>query len=363
MEAVGADNCIIGSPRRQLVVIVLFIITVTYLFTSRKSITRPSSWTVPLLFDCPLTDRHIAPPPTPDKKGLSELWKTLRSLFDKGTPQGPELPFVDWRGTEDPPVEEMRTKVKISTSDTQAMRLLHEHVASGIPKYPNRLYSGRGIIMLAGGRYTEFGSTNLGMIRQTGSTLPVEVWMKDRSEARKGWCNEIRKDGMECRFLADYINMSDLKHPYQWKPFTMLLSSFEELLFLDADDMPMKNPDRVFDSAGYTEHGATLWPDYWHNTNSVWLPYIVGIEDEYSENLWTDRSVESGQMVWDKRRHWKVNCTSMTAFDNVVGTNFSRISRAYVLLHTTTIMVQSGTILYSPKDGLDGVTKTRSLLR
>ena len=160
--------------------------------------------------------------------------------------------------------------------------------------------------MLAGGRYTEFAATSLGMLREMGSKLPVEVWSKDESEEINGFCDEIRAEGMACRRLADYMDLSLLRHPYQWKIFTILFSSFEEVLFLDADSMPIMNPDFIFDSDVYKENGAILWPDYWKHSGSPWLPYVIGLSEQRSDMFQEEKSIESGQIYWHKQKHWKV---------------------------------------------------------
>lgn len=159
--------------------------------------------------------------------------------------------------------------------------------------------------MLAGGRYSGFAPTGLGMLRETGSSLPVEVWMKDHSEEKQGWCQELLREGMACRFLGDYMDVDALKHGYQYKIFTILFSAFEQVLFLDADNIPVRNPDTVFLSEAFTGTGAVLWPDYWKSTSMPELPYIIGLSDGTSTMLEGEQTVESGQIVWDKSRHWK----------------------------------------------------------
>lgn len=196
--------------------------------------------------------------------------------------------------------------LNLTSSEAHATRIEHMSVVRHLPPYPEDQFAGKGIIMLAGGKYSEFAATSLGMLRAVGSTLPVEVWMKDKSEELDGWCAELAKDGMSCRRLQDYMEVSVLAHPYQWKVFVMLFSTFEEFIFLDADDMPIRNPDVIFDSEIYRKHGAILWPDYWKHSGSPWLPYVIGLTDEQSNMLEGTKTAESGQVVWDKRRHWKV---------------------------------------------------------
>ena len=195
----------------------------------------------------------------------------------------------------------------LSDDQARASRTSHSEVIGHLPQYPEGRFAGRGIVMLAGGRYSEFAATSLGMLREVGSQLPVEVWAKDASEEMPGWCAELSKEGIACRRLADYIDLGHLKHPYQWKVFTMLFSSFQEILFLDADDMPIDNPDTIFDSDIYQKTGAILWPDYWKHSGSPWLPYILGITEQKSDMLYDEKSVESGQIIWHKETHWRVS--------------------------------------------------------
>ncbi|KAL8872358.1 MAG: hypothetical protein Q9174_002000 [Haloplaca sp. 1 TL-2023] len=171
--------------------------------------------------------------------------------------------------------------------------------------------------MLAGGKYTAFATTGLGMLREVGSELPVEVWVKDGTEENDEWCKELAKEGMACRRLSDYMDTELLVHGYQLKICSILFSSFERILFLDADNVPVRKPDSIFTSKSFTDTGVVMWPDYWKHTGSPLLPYIVGLSQESSEMLREDQTAESGQLVWDKKRHWKALC--LAAYYNYYG--------------------------------------------
>lgn len=196
----------------------------------------------------------------------------------------------------------------MSESDARATRDNHVAVTKKLLSYPQGLYSGRGIVMLAGGRYSGYAATGLGMLREIGCTLPVEVWMKDKKEEKSGWCQELRKEGMVCRRLSDYMDVSKMEHGYQLKILSILFSSFEQVLFLDGDNVPVRNPNGVFDSKSFTDTGVVLWSDYWRHSGALVLPYILGLSDGPSEVLIQEKNktVESGQLMWDKKRHWKV---------------------------------------------------------
>ena len=47
---------------------------------------------------------------------------------------------------------------------------------------------------------------------------------------------------------------------FQIKAFSTLLSSFEEVLFLDSDNMPFKDPSWAFELKAYQRTGAMFWP-------------------------------------------------------------------------------------------------------
>ena len=244
---------------------------------------------------------------------MANIWGNLQTIFDAHPSHPNRLPQPRHASDQDfPTKEQLKHFLNITESEAHATRVEHAAVVRHIPPYPEDLFSGRGVVTLAGGKFSEYAATALGMLREVGSTLPVEVWMKDRTEEKEGWCAELEKEGMVCRRLSDYMDLSTLPVPYQWKVFVMLFSSFEELIFLDADNMPIKNPDGIFESKVYRDTGAILWPDYWKHTGTPWLPFVIGISDEASEMLQEERSVESGQLVWDKRRHWKVSFHSLS---------------------------------------------------
>ena len=96
-------------------------------------------------------------------------------------------------------------------------------------------------------------------------------------------------------FLADYP--ADIRNGWQLKSYAMLHSRFEEVLFLDADQVPVRDPAAAFDFPEYRESGAVFWPDI-HDLsahNPIWA--MTGLPAE------TCPSWESGQMLVDKRRH------------------------------------------------------------
>lgn len=246
---------------------------------------------------------------SPDTAVLSKIWEKLQQIFHAHPPQPLTLGQPKFHtGGVFPDSELIRYQLNISAYDAQATRSSHEEVINKLLPYVDGLFSGRGIVMLAGGRYSGYAATGLGMLRELGSTLPVEVWMKDEKEDRVGWCKELAQEGMACRRMSDYMDVSFMEHGYQLKVNSILLSSFEQVLFLDADNVPVRNPDGIFDSKSFTDTGVVLWKDYWKHSGSPVLPYVLGLTDGASEILIQEeeKTVESGQLMWDKKRQWKV---------------------------------------------------------
>ena len=304
---------------RRLGLVALFSLALLYFLFSRSESLVPA-WSQ----GCTSNRNNLygikAPAPL-DAAYAAGLWSDLHALFDAHPPSPAHLAQPHHASDLGfPTKEKLGTFFNLTQAQAKATREGHRQVMEALPSYPNDQFGGRGVVMLAGARYAEFAATSLGMLRDMGSRLPVEIWAKDEKEELSGWCAELETEGIACRRLVDHMDMSALKHPYQWKVFTLLFSSFREILFLDADDMPVRNPDDVFESEAYQSTGAVLWPDYWKHSGSPWAPYIVGLSDKASDMLMDDRSVESGQIIWDKARHWK--SLLLAAFYNYYGPDY-----------------------------------------
>ncbi|KAL8852573.1 MAG: hypothetical protein Q9221_002569 [Calogaya cf. arnoldii] len=254
---------------------------------------------------------------------VAEQWVQLQELFDSHPPNL-IMERGDFEGGQlaKATVQLLADYLDMSSSEAQAMRDEHARVLEALPDYPLGAFSGRGIIILAGGKYSEIAATTLGMTRLLGSRLPVEIWMIGRVEAQEGWCDELAaQGGMVCRFVSDYIqDMSAFTHHYQLKIAAIMFSSFAEVLYLDADSMPVINTDPIFESPAYVDTGAVLWPDYWQATESPYTPYITGQNDTRATSVPDFQTVDSGQMLWNKEKHWKPLCLS--AYYNYFGPKY-----------------------------------------
>ena len=202
-----------------------------------------------------------------------------------------------------------------------AQRVLLDHAAATVPEYPGGK-RGRGIVIGAGGAlYFAGAMIVLGVLRKSGCRLPVEFWYLDDYEMDQQMLEVAAAAGVRCVNAAEVAR----EHPmrtlagFELKPYAMLHSEFEEVLYLDADNVPTQNPEYLFDDSEYLETGAIFWPDVppatcnWVNKPGFeheWLPEVcwknVGLR------YVSEPAFESGQMVIDKRRCWRP--LSLTVF-------------------------------------------------
>jgi len=81
-------------------------------------------------------------------------------------------------------------------------------------------------------------------------------------------------------------------------------SAFDRVLFLDADNVPVRDPTFLFASDEFERTGAVFWPDFWHPQHTIF--HIMGdsllwqLLDMQYVNMFEQ---ESGQLLIDRRRH------------------------------------------------------------
>ena len=83
------------------------------------------------------------------------------------------------------------------------------------------------------------------------------------------------------------------------KPYAVMHSRFREVLLLDADNVPVRDPGFLFDLPEFHDTGTLFWPDIVRlsRANDIWA--ISGLPYRDMPSL------ESGQMVLDKSRCWR----------------------------------------------------------
>lgn len=215
--------------------------------------------------------------------------------------------------------------------------------------FNNELYmpSGEGIIFVGGIKFSWLALIGLEQLRLLGCELPVEVFIGDEGDMEDEFCNEILpKYNARCTFLEDEAGSVTKKlgvtlSGYQYKNLAFLVSKFEKILFLDADNVPMRDPTALFKSKVFTDNGLVIWPDAWARTTSPKFYDIAGINvtDKIVRGSHTNSATdldlfkdvsfhdfegtlpnptsESGMILVDKTRHTKTLLLSL--YYNVFG--------------------------------------------
>ena len=88
---------------------------------------------------------------------------------------------------------------------------------------------------------------------------------------------------------------------FQIKAFALLFSTFEKVLWLDADNFPVSPPEHLFDSHVFKMHGLVTWPDYWWSTVNPKFYTIAAVEQ--MPPIEARAAAEAGQVLLDKARH------------------------------------------------------------
>jgi alpha 1,2-mannosyltransferase len=245
------------------------------------------------------------------RKAQIEFWKSLESLLDSSKPDCP--PPTRLGNAEamhfNPSVTERPKKLDMPKEDVERMRKAHRKFVDGIQKDQPRMPftpGTRGLVSTGGGKYLPVFVISLRMLRRTGTTLPVELFLADQDEYEENICTEVLPSlNATCVIMSDILK--SVEHDveitkYQFKVFAMIFSSFEEILFLDADSFPVHNPEELFASELFKSHGLISWPDFWASSISE---YYYAISEQSIPSVGERASSETGELLISKKTHQK----------------------------------------------------------
>ncbi|KAG4268997.1 hypothetical protein FPRO04_12346 [Fusarium proliferatum] len=235
---------------------------------------------------------------------------------DKFDPHGSKAQIhTDWLEVSDEEVESLKEN---HAKFVQSLR----HLAPKVPFKRNT----KGIVITAKGSAVGVAATAIRMLRHVGSRLPVQLFLDSASEAEHEQCNNTLSSlQVQCLNMDDFLKLPDttsVKQPtiekYQYKPLSILFSSFQDILFLDSDAFPIRNPDHLLTVEPYKSRGLVTWPDFWLPTIS---PIFYNIAGAKAPNVTIDsRSSESGVMLYNKARH--ADSLLLAAYYNFYGPKF-----------------------------------------
>jgi hypothetical protein len=184
----------------------------------------------------------------------------------------------------------------------QNARRRADHFLQGVPSYDALQFNGAGIVICGGGeKYLPGAWVSINHLRRLGCTLPIELWHLRAAELPDQVRRALAGKDVRCINAAHVRQRHPIRYlgGFELKPYSVLHSSFEQILYLDADNLPIVDPTFLFDEVPYCDHGAIFWPDYKRldSERSIWRICQVPYRDE--------PEFESGQMLIDKRRCWR----------------------------------------------------------
>jgi alpha 1,2-mannosyltransferase len=162
-----------------------------------------------------------------------------------------------------------------------------------------RTHSGRGIVTTAYDREFASAWVLLSELERLRVALPVEAFHTEGelSAEHAALLRTLDLD-LRIRLLPDKVTR------FAIKPYAIFRSAFQEVIWLDCDNFPVRDPAFLFDDAEYRAKGSLFWRDVggadrsvmWHPLANVWSMFNVPPND--SEEF------ESGQLLIDKERSW-----------------------------------------------------------
>lgn len=198
---------------------------------------------------------------------------------------------------------------------------------------------GTGIVMVGGSKFSWLSLLNIHQLRRSGSILPVEVYIPTEADYDHIFCDSILPElnarcvlGYEELPLKEFKNFFNIK-AYEYKILSILVSSFENVLLLDSDNMAIDNPDALFDWDIYKKYNLVLWPDCWQRTTNPFLFELLNIDIDYTpvegkqnyslhdlKGAIPNPSTESGMLLVNKYK--QLDTLLLTLYFNIFGFDY-----------------------------------------
>lgn len=224
--------------------------------------------------------------------------------------------------------EELGEFLVVPNRDKEALRNSHAEFVAAIPKKPpTGAFSGTGAVYVTGGKYVPIMLISLRMLRRVSPSVPVEVFFGTKDEYEPDLCENVLPSlNAKCLVLEDiygrdFFDNFDIQG-YQFKALAILASSFENVVFLDSDNIAIQNIEQCIYQEPFLSQKYIVWPDYWFRTTSPHFYDIAAIKlgervrgnlsvtdpslipQADLENAIPDKSSESGQLMLSKIAHY-----------------------------------------------------------
>jgi alpha 1,2-mannosyltransferase len=183
------------------------------------------------------------------------FWKQLAIALEAARPQcSPVQVPSEEMSTDDKTYEPLKKKerperLSLTGADENELIRAHRHMRLAARKLAPLLPVGldTGIVTTGGIDLFPVLLVSLRMLRRTGCSLPVQVFVGDQEEyeAVRPICEGVLP-GLNawCHVVSDIYSQGTATPPnhFQFKVLAILFSSFRHILFLDADAFPAHDP-------------------------------------------------------------------------------------------------------------------------
>ena len=289
------------SPRYCSVPITLLLVVSFYALYNRFYTTPP---------------KHTQPPINNDAQSshAQDFWRYFFHLLTEASPRcalphkAIEAPINSFANIS-PGFAYRPNLIDMAAEDVDELREAHtwfvSHIKDSSHPQPPFEPGTSGIVTAAGGEFLPELVVCLRMLRRTGSVLPVDVYLESAAEYEAYVCETLLPTlNARCVLMTDVLDDAfPHRHNitrYQLKAFALLHSSFDNALWLDADEVPLLQPEAHIESEPYLSRGLVTWPDYWASTAS---PLFYKIASAEIPGVADRASTESGQLLVSKSQH------------------------------------------------------------
>jgi len=170
-------------------------------------------------------------------------------------------------------------------------------------EYPQPRFAGRGIVICAGGaRMVTCAWVLINVLRRLlQCTLPIQIWHigpRELGPVEAGLFASLAKVEVVDAAVVRETWPARRLGGWELKAYSLVHTRFEQVLLLDADNVPVADPAALFERPELAQTGTLAWPDIerLRSENQIWELCDLDYQDVPA---W-----ESGQLVIDKSRCW-----------------------------------------------------------
>ncbi|OKL57477.1 hypothetical protein UA08_07201 [Talaromyces atroroseus] len=297
----------VQRPRRRLRSLCFLLAALFFIIFSIYIYGKPSS-------SNRFYDAHYTESPVDPFRGRQlAFWTAFRDILDR---HAPDCPSPEITGFANPtPFNALESSprpdlIVLPAAHRETMKSAHvafvDEIRSAKSVKPIHTPGSRGLVSMAGGPYFPLFLAQLRMLRRSNSNLPVEVFLRDSSEYENHLCEKVLPQyNAKCVVLSALLGSTkhkgvEIEH-YQFRTFAVLFSSFEEVVWMDADCFPLYRVEDLLDSEPFASTGLVTWPDFSASTTSQ-LFYEISQQDIPPMTL--RAATKTGVFLISKKKHF-----------------------------------------------------------